>query len=75
MPMTTEQIRLRGLSALRKELGLAGLVRFLRHFDSGTGNYTRDREETLAGLSMEEIRAQTNEHRPAKRPRGRADRR
>ena len=37
MPLTGEQIRVRGLAALRKELGRARLARFLRHYEPGTG--------------------------------------
>lgn len=56
MAMTAEQIRTRGLAALRKELGAAGLIRFLQHFESGTGDYTRDRHAALAGLNIQDLR-------------------
>lgn len=51
MRLTGEQIRLRGLAALRKELGRAGLARFLRHYEPGTGDYTSERGELLKGLT------------------------
>jgi hypothetical protein len=54
--MTGEQIRLRGLAALRRELGRAGLVRFLQHFEAGKGDYTTERADHLAGLTMEKLR-------------------
>jgi hypothetical protein len=57
MQMTGEEIRLRGLAALRRELGRAGLVRFLQHFETGSGDYTRQREKLLASLSMKELRS------------------
>jgi hypothetical protein len=56
MTMTGEQIRLRGLAALRRELGRAGLARFLQHFEPGQGDYTRRRSELLADLTMGELR-------------------
>jgi hypothetical protein len=56
MIVTGEQIRSRGLAALRKELGRAGMVRFLAHFEAGKGDYTKEREGLLAGLTMEELR-------------------
>ena len=56
MTMTGEQIRLRGLAALRRELGRAGLVRFLQHFEAGKGDYTRERTQLLAELTMEKLR-------------------
>jgi len=56
MSITGEQIRLRGLAALRKELGRAGLVRFLQHFEPGSGDYTCQRSEWLADLTMAQLR-------------------
>jgi len=69
MTMTGEQIRLRGLAALRKEVGHAGLVRFLQHFEAGKGDYTSERAGLLAGLTMEELR------RRAGRPKKKSNRR
>jgi hypothetical protein len=57
MQMTGEEIRLRGLAALRRELGRAGLVRFLQHFETGSADYTRQREKLLASLSIKELRS------------------
>jgi hypothetical protein len=45
--MTPEQIRHAGLDALRRELGVAGMVRFLQQFDGGSGNYSSDRWQWL----------------------------
>lgn len=56
MPLTGEQIRVRGLAALRKELGRAGLARFLRHYEPGSGDYTSERAQFLQGLTMEQLR-------------------
>ncbi|MGD0464978.1 MAG: hypothetical protein ABSB74_21040 [Tepidisphaeraceae bacterium] len=70
MPLSGEQIRLRGLAALRRELGRAGLVRFLQHFKPGAGNYTRERQKFLAGLTMDELRGRVGRSRKKKsRPR------
>ena len=41
--MTPEQIRRAGLEALDRELGPVGMVRFLKQFQGGRGDYTRDR--------------------------------
>ena len=41
--MTTEQIRNRGLEALKQELGVVGMVRFLQQFTNGEGDYSVDR--------------------------------
>jgi hypothetical protein len=58
MPMSTEQIRTRGLAALRDALGRAGLVRFLQQFSDGSGDYTRDRHKWLDQMSLEDIRGE-----------------
>ncbi|NJO55762.1 MAG: hypothetical protein HC834_04715 [Rhodospirillales bacterium] len=56
MPLTGEQIRVRGLAALKKELGRAGLARFLRHYEPGSGDYTSERAQLLDGLTMAQLR-------------------
>ena len=42
---TDQQIRVLGLQALKKELGITGLIRFMQQFDLGSGDYVKDREE------------------------------
>jgi hypothetical protein len=56
MPRTLDEIRRRGLEALRRELGRFGLVRFLQQFESGRGDYTRERREWVDNVSLEELR-------------------
>jgi len=70
MTMTDEQIRLRGLAALRRELGRAGLVRFLQHFEPGKGDYARRRPELLADLTMAELRQRAAKNGKKARRRG-----
>ncbi|HUT34081.1 MAG TPA: hypothetical protein VNE39_11405 [Planctomycetota bacterium] len=41
--MTLDQIRRAGLEALDRELGPVGMVRFIKQFQGGRGDYTRDR--------------------------------
>jgi hypothetical protein len=45
----------RTLAAIRHELGLGGLARFLMTFRSGAGDYTRDRHQWLGNLTIEDI--------------------
>ena len=52
---TPAQIRERGIEALVKALGPVGMVRFLQQFDMGSGDYTRDREEWLKGLTVDQV--------------------
>ena len=43
--MTAEQIRSQGLEALKREIGVVGMIRFMQQFSNGQGNYTEDRHE------------------------------
>jgi hypothetical protein len=45
--MTPEMLRERGLDALRRELGTAGMLRFLQQFSMGSGDYTAERWQLL----------------------------
>jgi hypothetical protein len=62
---TPEQIAAAGIAALVRELGPAGMARFLQQFDTGTGDYTRERqawaESTTVDALVEEIRARRSE--------------
>ena len=53
--MTTEQIRNRGLEALKQELGVVGMTRFLQMFETGHGDYTAERRQWLDHLTLDEI--------------------
>jgi len=59
------QIRNRGLEALAKALGPVGMAYFLQQFDTGSGDYTRDREQWLEHITVqdavEEIKKQRGE--------------
>lgn len=59
--MTAEQIRNHGLEALKRELGIVGMVRFLQQFTNGEGNYSVERHQQLDQLTPEEIMAQIND--------------
>ena len=45
--LTPAQLHAAGVDALARELGPTGMVRFLRHFESGRGDYTLERDERL----------------------------
>jgi len=53
--MSPSQIRSAGLDALIKALGPTGMARFIQQFESGTGDYTRDRSQWLDQMSLGEI--------------------
>ena len=46
-PMTLEQIRLTGMQVLFQHLGAVDMIRFLQQFQTGWGDYTKDRYSWL----------------------------
>jgi hypothetical protein len=48
-------IRKLGISALTKELGVVGAAYFIRQFETGSGDYTAERDKLLEGITMDEI--------------------
>ncbi|MBM4037713.1 MAG: hypothetical protein FJ290_04290 [Planctomycetes bacterium] len=67
--MTLDQIRRKGLCALHRELGPVGMVRFLQQFETGSGDYTKERHAWLGDPDVRvlagEIRRQ---HKKPKSP-------
>jgi hypothetical protein len=53
--MTDEAFKRHVLEILHREIGVYGLVRFVRISRAGSGDYTRDRLQWLAGLSVEDV--------------------
>ena len=51
------EVRRAGLSALNRELGPAGMTIFLQQFESGSGDYTKEKYET-PDIPMEELASQ-----------------
>jgi len=48
-------IRKLGIDALTEKLGPIGMVEFMRQFDSGYGDYTKERDTWLNNLTIEDI--------------------
>lgn len=42
-----EQVRAAGIKALSQKLGIVGMIRFLQQYESGTGDYTKERHDWL----------------------------
>ena len=57
MTLTLEQIRQQGLEALRERLGRAGMIRFLQQFETGHGDYARERHVWVDETSLADLRA------------------
>jgi len=53
--ITLEEVRLRGLRALSRDLGPVGLVRFLQQFETGYGDYTAERHRWLGERTVEDL--------------------
>lgn len=50
-----EKIREEGIDALAKKLGPDGMIRFMQQFDSGRGDYTKDRHALLDSYTIDDI--------------------
>lgn len=48
-------LRKRGLEALAKALGPVGMARFLQQFETGRGDYTKERVQWLEDLDVKTI--------------------
>lgn len=53
--LTPNQIRRAGIDALAKTLGPVGMIRFLQQFDPGKGDYTKEREQWLNKVKIDEV--------------------
>ncbi len=53
--MTPIEINRVGYTALVNALGFDGMIRFLRQFDLGRGDYTTERKEWLDEVTLDEI--------------------
>ncbi len=55
--MNVSEISRRGYQDLVQELGYAGAAKFLLRFESGSGDYTKDRHKGLEKLTMDDFRS------------------
>ena len=63
--MFLEQIRIAGMEALARELGIVGMVRFLQQFETGHGDYSKDRHQWLDDQDLDTIVKRIQERREA----------
>ena len=64
--LTLYEIRTIGFDALIRELGPAGAIRFIQQYESGHGDYTRNRKKLLPKRSVREIARQIMKQRQSK---------
>jgi hypothetical protein len=60
------ELRERGFRALAAALGWVNAVRFLREYDTGSGNYTEERVALLPDLSIEDLTTEVERIQDAK---------
>jgi hypothetical protein len=53
--MTDAEVQEAGFQALLEALGPVNAIRFLRQFDKGHGDYTKERHAWLKDLTIEDI--------------------
>ena len=56
-----------GLEAVEKRWGTTGMIRFLRQFESGSGDYTKERAKWLKNDSVEQIVEAVKKRRKVKK--------
>jgi hypothetical protein len=61
--LTDEEIRLAGLEALCRELGPAGMARFLQQFETGRGDFTAERGAWVGHSTVAELAQKIRERR------------
>ena len=49
------QIRMEGWKALTERLGAAGAMRFMMQYDPGHGDYSKERHEIFAPLTLDDL--------------------
>lgn len=65
---TLNDIRRIGLAALKRDLGVADTIRFLQQFDTGKGDYTKERADILGDDDLPALMAKIKARRDASAP-------
>jgi len=65
-PMTLDQIRQAGIRALIRELGTAGMIKFMQQFELGSGDYTKERHQWLDTQNVQTIAERIQQRREDK---------
>jgi hypothetical protein len=69
MKRTQDEIYRQGLQALRERLGRAGMIRFLQQFETGQGDYARERHRWVDHVTLDEIRKLSAAGKPRRKRR------
>ncbi len=49
------EITEQAITVLSREIGIANTIRFINQFSQGYGNYTEERREIFAGMSLDDV--------------------
>jgi hypothetical protein len=58
------EITTKALKVLYKEIGIVNTVRFINQFTTGYGDYTQEREQLFAGMTLDSIVSEIKRDRP-----------
>jgi hypothetical protein len=62
------ELRHEGWKALTERLGVSGAIRFLMQYDPGHGDYTAERRELFADLTLDDVVAEMRRRTGADSP-------
>ena len=71
MRPTLDEIYREGLQALRDRLGRAGMIRFLQQFETGQGDYARERHKWVDRVTLDDLRQLAAAKNPGRKRRKR----
>lgn len=57
-PLPLAEVTRRAIQVLSRELGAADAARFVGQFSAGLGDYTAERDELFAGLTLDQLTAE-----------------
>jgi hypothetical protein len=66
LTLEMEDVKIRGMKALRRELGAAGMVQFMQQFAKGYGDYSKDRHRILDKFTVDDIFDAISQKRPVR---------
>jgi hypothetical protein len=64
------EIRQIGLEALMERLGPVGMIRFLQQFETGSGDYTAERDTWLTETDLDTLVSRIQQHKTGDRDKG-----
>jgi hypothetical protein len=68
MERTLDEIRTLGLEALRDKLGTVGMIRFMQQFQTGRGNYAKERRKWVDRQSFDDLKKAVRTRRKRPKP-------